>query len=199
MSDMAQKIINKNQVWQLKEAKIMIVDNESINSEVIQIHLESTGYKNIICSSAPKQAVELIKAEQPDLVLVAMMMPEVSGVDILEVMQAQDQLERTSVIIITSSTDAEMKQKALGLGVADFLSRPIDASELILRVKNTLMAKAYEGTIEDRVAGLTHDDIKEQETTTDSEDATANSGVLVCHCLLKIRESGRWLRGLEYV
>lgn len=182
---MAREIINKNQIWPLKEAKILIVDNESINSEVIQIHLENAGYKNIICSSAPKQAVEIIKAEQPNLLLVAMMMPGISGIDVLEAMQTHDQLKNTSVIIITSSTDSELKQRALGLGVSDFLSRPIDESELILRVKNTLMAKAYEGSIQDRASGVTYDDAKDHRTTTDSEESAKRSGALVCQLSLE--------------
>ena len=72
------------------------------------------------------------------------MMPEVSGFDILSAVRAHPKFNYLPVIILTASTDTENKLGALDLGATDFLAKPLDQSELGLRVRNTLAAKAYQ-------------------------------------------------------
>ncbi len=178
MIDANKKTALGGPAWQLKDATIMIVDNEPINMEVIQIHLESAGYRKFITTNQPAQTVSLLRKEQPDLLLVALMMPEVTGLDILSAVHEDEHLKQISVIIVTSSTDTEIKHKALELGVADFLSRPVDASELLLRVRNTLMAKAYVNLEQPSSYGLL--DGIENETASSSSENEKSSTNLVC-------------------
>ena len=70
-------------------------------------------------------------------------MPELSGFDVLKKIRAHPIFQHLPVIILTASSDAENKLKALELEATDFLSKPVDPSELVLRVRNTLGAKAY--------------------------------------------------------
>ncbi|MCP4963780.1 MAG: diguanylate cyclase, partial [bacterium] len=81
---------------------------------------------------------------RPDVLLLDVMMPEVSGFDILKMLRQDPDYAHLPVIILTSSSDAETKLTALDLGATDFLSKPVDPSELALRVRNTLAAKAYQ-------------------------------------------------------
>lgn len=120
----------------------MIVDDEPIIVETLENLLEDAGYKHFVSTSNPKEAIELIQAEKPDIVLLDVMMPEVNGLEILESMGLDEELQYIPSIIITAATDAETKLKALDLGATDVLNKPVDPSELALRVRNTLATKA---------------------------------------------------------
>ena len=124
-------------------AKIMMVDDEPLNMEVLQVHLESEGYNRFVSVSDSKLAIEAIRSESPDVLLLDLVMPEVTGFDILKLMRLDDELKNVPVIVLTSSEDADTKLQALQLGATDFLSKPVDASELALRMRNTLSSRAY--------------------------------------------------------
>jgi predicted signal transduction protein with EAL and GGDEF domain len=126
----------------LKQATIMMVDDEPIILETLENLLEDAGYKNFVSTTNPKEAIELMESRKPDIVLLDVMMPEVTGLDLLESMGMDDELQHTPSIIITAATDSETKLKALDLGATDVLNKPVDPSELALRVRNTLATKA---------------------------------------------------------
>jgi diguanylate cyclase (GGDEF)-like protein len=128
----------------LKDAKIMIVDDEPINIDVVQAFLEEEKYHNFITVDDSTQAMKRVEETRPDLLLLDLMMPEVSGFDILSRVRAHPKFRYLPVIILTASTDTENKLIALDLGATDFLAKPLDQSELGLRVRNTLAAKAYQ-------------------------------------------------------
>jgi diguanylate cyclase (GGDEF)-like protein len=128
----------------LKDAKIMIVDDEPINIDVVQAFLEEEKYHNFITVDDSTQAMKQVEETRPDLLLLDLMMPEVSGFDILSRVRAHPKFKYLPVIILTASTDTENKLIALDLGATDFLAKPLDQSELGLRVRNTLAAKAYQ-------------------------------------------------------
>jgi diguanylate cyclase (GGDEF)-like protein len=128
----------------LKDAKIMIVDDEPINIEVVQVFLEEENYCNFVTVEDSTQAMKVLAETRPDLLLLDLMMPEVSGFDILSTVRTHPKFKYLPVIILTASTDTENKLKALDLGATDFLAKPLDQSELGLRVRNTLAAKAYQ-------------------------------------------------------
>lgn len=125
-------------------ATIMIVDDEAINIEVVQAFLEDEGYRYFVTVEDSTQAMALIEDSRPDLLLLDLLMPGVSGFDILAAVRAHPKFRYLPVIILTASTDPQSKIKALGLGATDFLAKPLDPSELGLRVRNTLGAKAYQ-------------------------------------------------------
>jgi len=128
----------------LKDAKIMIVDDEPLNIDVVQAFLEEELYCNFITVEDSTQAMTVIQETCPDLLLLDLLMPEVSGFDILAEVRAHPKFKYLPIIILTASTDFQNKLKALDLGATDFLAKPLDQSELGLRVRNTLAAKAYQ-------------------------------------------------------
>lgn len=140
----------------LRKATIMMVDDEPITIEVIMEFLEEADYHHFISTSDSREAYALIESERPDVILLDLMMPHVSGFDILNEMRANPKMRHIPVIVLTSSTDSETKLKALELGATDFLAKPVDSSELILRLRNTLAAKAYQDrlTYYDTLTGL---------------------------------------------
>lgn len=135
---------SENQFEALTNATIMMVDDEPINIEMVKMFLEEEGYKHFITTYDSTQAIDLIAKKNPDVVLLDLMMPDVNGFDILKAIRADKELKHTPVIILTSSTDADTKLKALCLGANDFLGKPVDPSELVLRIRNTLAAKVYQ-------------------------------------------------------
>jgi diguanylate cyclase (GGDEF)-like protein len=127
----------------LLEAVVMMVDDEPVNIEVIQVHLEEAGYTKFLSTSEPLNALDLLLEHRPDVLLLDLMMPGMSGFEIMAQMETENMLKDVPTIVLTSSKDAATKLKALELGATDFLAKPVDPSELLLRLKNTLAAKAY--------------------------------------------------------
>jgi diguanylate cyclase (GGDEF)-like protein len=126
------------------DATILMVDDDESTVDVIQAYLQDAGFNNFVGTSDSAAALELISRRRPDLVLLDLMMPQVDGFDILKGMRADAELRYIPAIVLTSSTDADVKLTALELGATDFLAKPPDSSELALRVRNILVAKAYQ-------------------------------------------------------
>ncbi len=127
----------------LLNAKVMMVDDEPLMTELIQAYLEDEGYSHFVVTNDPRQAMALLLREQPSVLLLDLMMPHLSGFELLELIRADRKLRYTPVIVLTAATDADSKLRALRLGVTDFLSKPVDESELVLRLRNTLAFHQY--------------------------------------------------------
>ena len=131
----------------LEHARITMVDDEQLNIDVVQAYLEEASFSNFRSTTNSLQAIELIRDYQPDVVLLDLMMPEVDGFEILETMREDERLQRIPVIVLTAASSS-FKLQALELGATDFLGKPVDPSELVLRMRNTLEAKAYKDHLE---------------------------------------------------
>jgi len=86
----------------------------------------------------------MLREHIPDVLLLDLVMPMVSGLDILREIRLDPELKHIPTIVLTSSNDPATKLQALQLGATDFLAKPVDASELALRMRNTLSARAYQ-------------------------------------------------------
>jgi putative two-component system response regulator len=127
----------------VERARIMIVDDEPINIKVVQRHLTQAGYRNFLSTTLPVKAAEMIVANEPDVILLDIVMPIVSGLDILANIRADARLAHIPVIILTASDDRETRVQALNLGATDLLSKPVDVIELLPRVRNALLVKSH--------------------------------------------------------
>ena len=127
----------------LNDATIMMIDDESITMEMVQIFLEEDGYTKFYLEEKSSQAIKNLENVKPDILLLDLVMPEVTGFEILSILRKHPKFKHLPIIILTSSSDTGDKLKALELGATDFLAKPVDQSELRLRVRNTLAAKAY--------------------------------------------------------
>ena len=128
----------------LTNSTIMMVDDESITMEVVKGFLEEAGYRKFQLVDDSRRAMPLLEEVSPDVLLLDLVMPVVSGFDILAQIRQHPALKHLPVVVLTSSTDTDTKLRALSLGATDFLAKPVDPSELALRVRNTLAAKAYQ-------------------------------------------------------
>ena len=141
----------------LRGSRIAIIDDEPINVEAVREHLRIAGYRQFFTTTDSTKAVDLIRKERPDVVLLDIMMPQVSGLDILNEMRQSRDLFDLPVIILTAATDREMKLKALASGATEFLTKPLDSVELLVRLKNVLGMKAHFDRIKDYVRNLEHE------------------------------------------
>ncbi len=153
----------------LSNMKIMVVDDVELNVKLACSHLSIAGYKNFIKQSDSTKALTQIYQESPDVLLLDIMMPKVSGLDILEAVRADHHFSHLPILILTASTENEMKNKALELGATDFLNKPIDTQDLLPRVRNALIMKMHQDHLESLV----------QERTAELEEAQRE----VVHCL----------------
>jgi putative two-component system response regulator len=126
-----------------KQARIAIVDDEPINIKVVRKHLQLAGYTDFVTTSDSTTAVSLIGQQHPDVVLLDIMMPQVDGIQILAALRGCDKTRHLPVLILTASTDAQTKLRALEAGATDFLPKPVDPNDLIPRLRNALLVKAH--------------------------------------------------------
>ena len=140
----------------VRDALVMIVDDEECLIELTQTLLEEAGYSRFVSTADSPTALGMLLRERPDVLLCDINMPGVSGFDILSGMQADPALGYIPVIVLTSADDPETKLRALELGATDFLRKPVDPSELLLRLRNTLAAQAHREHLAqfDHVTGL---------------------------------------------
>lgn len=129
---------------ELTAANIMMVDDEPLLMDVLEILLEEKGYHNFIKIEDSREAISTVDEMRPDVLLLDLNMPNVSGFDILKSVRSNPETQHMPVIILTSSSDSKSKLQALELGATDFLAKPVDGSELSLRLRNTLLVKAYQ-------------------------------------------------------
>jgi len=126
-----------------KTAKIMIVDDEPLNVMTFRQHLKMEGYERFVTTSDAREALHLLRSERPDVLLLDIRMPEVSGLDILRVAGLDPVLQHIPVLILTAASDPATRKQALDLGASDFLQKPIDPNELLPRVRNAVVIKKH--------------------------------------------------------
>lgn len=126
-----------------KAAKIMIVDDEPLNVMTFRQHLKMEGYENFVTTSDAREALHLLRSEKPDVLLLDIRMPEISGLDILRVTGLDPVLQHIPVLILTAASDPATRKQALDLGASDFLQKPIDPNELLPRVRNAIVIKKH--------------------------------------------------------
>ena len=118
-------------------AKILIVDDSSVNNYLLENILEEKGYTLQIAFDG-KEALNFLNEDPPDLVLLDIMMPGIDGYEILDKMTSDNKLKNIPVIMVTSKTEPQDKQKAMDIGAIDYIEKPIDIETLLIKVENVL-------------------------------------------------------------
>jgi PleD family two-component response regulator len=120
-------------------AKILIVDDAEANLKLLEDLLTREGFHQIISTTDSTRALDLFIAFQPDLILLDLMMPELDGYAVLEILSRHiPKDEYLPVLVLTADATSVAKRKALALGAKDFLTKPFDTIEAMLRVWNLL-------------------------------------------------------------
>lgn len=124
-------------IWH--DARILIVDDLPANVHLLECLLASAGYVNFSSLTDSLQVEAAVLASPPDMILLDLMMPQLDGFDLLERLQPfLAPPEFLPIIVLTSDISPEIKRRALSAGARDFLLKPFDATEVLLRIRNLL-------------------------------------------------------------
>ncbi len=156
----------------LEQGRILIIDDEDLNIRVARKYLNSWGFKNVASSTAPTEVVSLVRQTPPDLVLLDIMMPALSGLDLLKILRAIPSTAHVPIIILTAHFEDEIKYQALELGANDFLSKPINALDLLPRVRNLLSLRIHQKWLEQTATRLEAE--VQRRTLPDADESTTD-------------------------
>ena len=117
--------------------KIIVVDDQPINVQLLKRKLEREGMA-VTTAYSGKEALELIAANKPDLILLDVMMPDMDGIEVCQRLQAEEETRSIPIIFITARTSKEGKIEGLGVGAVDYITKPIDLDETLARVQTQL-------------------------------------------------------------
>ncbi|GIZ07595.1 response regulator transcription factor [Flavobacterium sp. UMI-01] len=116
--------------------KIVLAEDNSILSLLLKFKLEKEGYDLLIAGNG-KEAINLIEEHNPDMILTDIMMPFVSGLEVIS--HVRNKLaSNTPIVVFSSAGQEEMVVNAFNLGATDFMSKPFSPNELIIRTKRLL-------------------------------------------------------------
>lgn len=127
-----------------RHARLLVVDDERANVVLLERVLQRAGYANVWSTTDSKEAMPLLEAWNPDLILLDLMMPPPDGFDILAQLRGRSASERIPVLVLTASSMPDIKERAFMLGASDFVAKPFDHSEVLLRIRNLLATRALE-------------------------------------------------------
>ncbi len=136
-----------------KKPVVLVVDDNLQNLELIIAYLEDVDCQTMSASSG-MEALDIISNQIPDLVLLDVMMPKISGFEVCRRIKNDPQTAHIPVIMVTALNELADIEKAINSGTDDFLSKPVNKWELITRVKTMLKLKHLSDRLEKTLAYL---------------------------------------------
>jgi DNA-binding response OmpR family regulator len=125
------------------EARVLIVDDEPANLALLEQIFAAEGFQEVLSTVDPTRVPGLLRSFRPDLVLLDLRMPQVDGYSLLTLIDDQRQAgDWVPVIVLTADVTREARYRALSLGASDFLTKPFDHVEVMLRAWNLLETRA---------------------------------------------------------
>ena len=114
-------------------ASVLVVDDEPDISALVAYHLAKSGYRVRTVASGV-EAIAAVEADAPDLVVLDLMLPGMSGFDVLEAIRARPEMEHVAVILLTARREESDRLEGLSLGADDYVAKPFSPQEIVLRV-----------------------------------------------------------------
>jgi putative two-component system response regulator len=124
------------------QGTILIVDDQENNIRILERLLRKSGYDRLVTTTDPRETLHLFRQHRPDLVLLDLHMPYLDGFGVLE--QLAPEMPENSfmpVLVLTADLSSEARKRALAMGAKDFLAKPFDSIEVMLRIENLLEAR----------------------------------------------------------
>ncbi len=129
--------------------RILVVDDHEDNIEVLRVRLESWGYGTDACYNGT-DALAYVEKTPPDLILLDVMMPEISGIEVARRIKGNKSLPFIPIIMQTALDSTEDKVEGLEAGADDYITKPIDFAELKARLRSMLRIKRLQEALEER-------------------------------------------------
>ena len=134
--------------------RILIVDDEPANVALLEDILSDQSYVQVKSTTDSREVVELCSEFDPDLILLDLFMPHMDGFTVLEALSGNRTEVFLPIIVLTADVNEQTKLRALNLGATDFLNKPLDHIEVLLRIRNMLETRRIHQLFENRRAAL---------------------------------------------
>lgn len=148
----------------LKEARILLVDDAPTNIKVLEATLRTAGYTNVISTIDSRKATSLCRLQGSDLIILDLQMPHMDGFAVMEELSAQGLEYLPPILVLTAQNTNDYRLRALDIGARDYVTKPFDRRELLMRVRNLLevqlsreMLRSQNKTLEKRVQERTQE------------------------------------------
>lgn len=139
-------------------SRILIVDDESSNVQLLELLLARLGYTNVESTTDPRNAEGLFRHHQHDLVLLDLMMPHMDGFEVMRRLRALVGADHyMPILVLTADTTSETKNRVLASGAQDYVGKPFDLTEIAHRIRNLLEVRQLHMTLSQRIAAQTKD------------------------------------------
>ncbi|MDG4867839.1 response regulator [Guyparkeria sp. 1SP6A2] len=125
---------------QYEQARILIVDDEPANLKLLDRMLRGQGYGSLVLVDDPREVIDHYREARPDLILLDLNMPHLDGYEVMEQIKALDDPLAPPIVILTAQNSRDYLLRSLAAGARDFVSKPFDRNELLMRVRNLLDA-----------------------------------------------------------
>jgi putative two-component system response regulator len=125
-----------------EKARILVVDDEDRNLRLMEAMLIPLGYEIMLARNG-QEALAKLQTNQVDLILLDLMMPLMDGFEVARILKAGDETRIIPIVIVTALHEVQDRVRALEAGADDFLTKPVDKTELRVRVSSLLKVKAY--------------------------------------------------------
>ena len=133
--------------------RILIADDNTQNADLLEAHLDGTGYDTRVVYSG-EDALAAARDWPPDVILLDVMMPKMSGFDVCRQLRAAAATKDVSVLMVTALDEPTDIEKAVNAGTDDFITKPINKTELLLRVRAMLDSRKHAGEVDRTLAYL---------------------------------------------
>ncbi|HEY7711102.1 MAG TPA: response regulator [Candidatus Entotheonella sp.] len=133
--------------------RILIVDDQPMNVDILQTRLAVHGY-DILTATDGEVALQLARTEQPDLLLLDVMMPKMDGIEVCQRLKGDASLPFMPIIMVTAKSDSKDVVAGLDAGADEYLTKPVDQAALVARVKSMLRIKGLHDTVQEQATRL---------------------------------------------
>nr|HID57863.1 two-component system response regulator [Desulfobacterales bacterium] len=123
-------------------SRVLVVDDEDRNLRLMEAMLVTLGYE-VIQARDGEEALKKVQEIPPDVILLDIMMPKMDGFEVARLLKEDEETKIIPIVMVTALKEVEDRVKALDVGADDFLTKPVDKTELEARVKSLLKVKAY--------------------------------------------------------
>ena len=136
-----------------EKAKILIVDDNAQNAELLQVHLEGSGFA-VVTALTSEDALKKVDEDPPDLILLDIMMPRISGYEVCRRLKRDPVKSSIPIIMVTALGEIEDIEEGADSGADDFLTKPVSKLELLARVRSMLRVRRLETELKRTLAYL---------------------------------------------
>ena len=162
----------------LRESRILVVDDEPANVLLLQRMLEDDGYRAVTTTTDSRRVLDLYESTRPDLIVLDLMMPHLDGIAVLEQLRGVMAEAWVPVLVLTADATLEARRRALTAGAHDFLTKPFERFEALLRIRNLLETRHLYVALEEQNRSLEETVRQRTERLMQSEKVAAMGALL---------------------